>query len=375
MAFNITARDDKTEARCAVLECAHGSVETPLFMPVGTRGAVKAISPRDLRDLGFHLILANTYHLYLRPGIEVVSKCGGLHNFISWDEAILTDSGGYQIFSLSKTLCVEEEGVRFRSVYDGAEVYLTPEKVIEAQQLLGSDIAMVLDECVPYPCEKSYVEKSVQLTYRWAKRCKEAHRRPDQMLFGIAQGGSYADLRKLSAQLTVELDFPGYAIGGLSVGEPRDLMLERLSEQLEILPWDKPRYLMGVGDPEGIVEAVALGVDMFDCVLPTRLARNGTALTREGKINLRNSLYTKDDHPLEENCTCYACSNFSRAYLRHLYLNNEILALMLLTQHNLHFIQELMEDCRNFVKAGKMFELKSAWRGWNRKEKESDSPL
>jgi queuine tRNA-ribosyltransferase len=363
--FEVTARDNGTAARCGVLRTAHGEVKTPVFMPVGTKGTVKAISPRDLEEMGFSLILANTYHLYLRPGMEVIREAGGLHAFTAWKGAILTDSGGYQIFSLSKTLSLQEEGVSFRSVYDGREVFLTPEEVTLAQQAMGSDIAMVLDECVPYPCDRRYVEESVMLTYRWARRCQRVHDRPDQLLFGIVQGGVYHDLRKRSAELTSELGFPGFAIGGLSVGEPQELMFELLGEQTALLPHDKPRYLMGVGDPEGIVEAVCLGVDMFDCVLPTRLARNGAAMTREGRINLRNSVYARDLAPLEEDCSCYACRQFSRAYIRHLYQNNEILALILLTQHNLAFIQSLVDNCRSSIEAGKMDELKSTWKGWN----------
>jgi queuine tRNA-ribosyltransferase len=362
--FEITASCG--DARCGILHTAHGDIETPAFMPVGTRGSVKAILPGRVREMGFDLVLANTYHLYLRPGLAVIEAAGGLHAFNGWDGALLTDSGGYQVFSLSKTLKLSEEGVTFNSVYDGAQVFLSPEEAVRAQQVFGSDIAMVLDECTPYPCELAYVRNSVDLTYRWARRCRDAHDHPYQSLFAIVQGGTWPQERRRSAELTVELDFPGYGIGGLSVGEPRELMLEILAGQVGHLPAQRPRYLMGVGDPEGIVEAVALGVDMFDSVLPTRLARNGSALTRAGRLNLRNSVHRDDHSPLEEECPCNACKGFSRSYLRHLVLNNEILAHMLLTEHNLVFMQALLDNCRGAIKAGRMDEFKSAWKGWNR---------
>jgi len=364
--FEITARDGR--ARCGILRTAHAEVETPVFMPVGTRGAVKAILPERLRELGYDLILANTYHLILRPGLEVIKEAGGLHNFTSWEGAILTDSGGYQVFSLSRTLQVSEEGVAFRSVYDGAEVFLTPEEAVRAQMVLGSDIAMVLDECVPYPCDREYVRGSVELTRRWAERGKRAHRHPYQALFGIVQGGAWPEERRRSAELTVELDFPGYGIGGLSVGEPRGLTMELLEEQLSLLPEDRPRYLMGVGDPAGLVEAVRLGVDMFDSVLPTRLARNGTAITPSGRLNLRNARYARDLSPLVEGCGCTACREHSRAYLRHLFLCGEILPLMLLTEHNLCILRRLLLDCREAIRTGRISELSSAWKAWNMAE-------
>ncbi len=364
--FEITDHDGGTAARRGVLHTARGDVETPVFMPVGTRGSVKAILPERVRELGYGLVLANTYHLYLRPGLPVIEAAGGLHAFTGWDGALLTDSGGYQVFSLSKTLKLGEEGVAFRSVYDGAEVFFTPEEAVRAQAAFGSDVAMVLDECVPYPCGRDYVRASVDRTHRWAARGLAAHRHPDQALFGIVQGGTWPEERRRSAELTVELGFSGYGIGGLSVGEPRELMLEVLAGQLGHLPADRPRYLMGVGDPEGLVEAVALGVDMFDSVLPTRLARNGSALTRPGRLNLRNAAHAGDHSPLEEGCPCRACRGFSRAYIRHLFLNNEILAHMLLTEHNLAFMQALLRDCRGAIKAGRMEQLLSAFRGWNR---------
>ncbi len=366
--FTITAKDSRTAARCGVLHTAHGDVETPVFMPVGTRGSVKAVMPERVREMGYGLVLANTYHLYLRPGLEVIEAAGGLHAFNGWSGALLTDSGGYQVFSLSKTLKLSEEGVTFRSVYDGAEVFFSPEEAVRAQEAFGSDIAMVLDECAPWPCEQAYVRDSVDLTWRWAKRCRQAHRHPRQALFAIVQGGTWPAERRRSAELTVELDFPGYGIGGLSVGEPRELMLETLAGQIGYLPAGKPRYLMGVGDPEGLVEAVAQGVDMFDSVLPTRLARNGSALTRQGRLNLRNSIHRDNFSPLEDGCGCAACRGFSRAYIRHLFLNNEILAHMLLTEHNLAFMQALLTDCRSAIKAGRMDQFVSAWKGWNRAE-------
>jgi queuine tRNA-ribosyltransferase len=366
--FEITARDG--DARCGVLRTRHGEFETPVFMPVGTRGAVKAIHPERVRELGYGLILANTYHLFLRPGLEVIQAAGGLHRFSSWDGAILTDSGGYQVFSLSKTLKVSREGVAFRSVYDGSEVFLTPEEAVRAQALMGSDIAMVLDECVPYPCERDYVRSSVDLTRHWAERGRRAHDRDRdhhrQALFGIVQGGAWPEERRRSAELTVELDFPGYGIGGLSVGEPRELMLELLEAQVDLLPDDRPRYLMGVGDPAGIVEAVRLGVDMFDSVLPTRLARNGTAITPCGRLNLRNARYARDQAPLVDGCGCSACRSFSRAFLRHLFMAGEILPLLLLTEHNLWFIRDLVSDCREGIRAGRISELSSEWKGWNK---------
>ncbi len=362
--FEVTAVDGR--ARRGILRTAHGEVETPVFMPVGTRGAVKAVLPERVREMGFGLILANTYHLYLRPGLEVIEAAGGLHAFSSWEGAILTDSGGYQVFSLSRTLRVREEGVAFRSVYDGAEVFLTPEEAVRAQEALGSDIAMVLDECLPYPCGHDRVRSSVDLTRRWAERCAKAHRREGQALFGIVQGGAWPEERRRSAELTVELDFPGYGIGGLSVGEPRELTLELLEEQADLLHQERPRYLMGVGDPAGIVQAVALGVDMFDSAFPTRMARNGTALTPRGRLNLRNSRYAKDLSPLAEGCGCAACRGFNRAFLRHLLVAGEMLPLMLLTEHNLAFIRDLTRDCREAITAGRISELSSAWRGWDK---------
>jgi queuine tRNA-ribosyltransferase len=311
------------------------------------------------------MILANTYHLYLRPGVPLVKEARGLHAFMGWRAPLLTDSGGFQVFSLSKTLRVKEEGVRFRSVYDGSEHLLTPQKAVRIQEDLGSDIAMILDHCVAYPASREEVESSVEVTLRWARDSLRAHAREDQALFGIVQGGAYPDLRARSAEETAGMDFPGYGIGGLSVGEPREAMLECLEVQAEVLPDTRPRHLLGIGDPEGMVEAVARGMDLFDCVLPTRMARNGVAFTREGKMNLRHARYAGDLRPLEEDCPCPACSDFTRAYLRHLHRNNEILGHRLLTWHNLSFIQRLILDCRAAIGADRMVELIQEWKGWN----------
>lgn len=360
--FEVIREDLHSSARLGRMETAHGTVYTPAFLPVGTRGTVKAMAPWELEEMGYEIILVNTYHLYLRPGTDVVMDAGGLHAFMGWEGSILTDSGGFQVFSLSNTMEVEEEGVRFRSVYDGSEVFLTPCRAVRAQEELGSDIAMVLDYCVPYPAPRELVSRSVELTTSWARASLEAKTRADQALFGIVQGGVYADLRERSAREVASLGFDGYGIGGLSVGEPRELMLECLEIQTEILPRERPRHLLGIGDPVGLVEAVARGVDLFDCVLPTRMARNGSALTRKGRMNLRLSRYARDHRPIEEECSCPACTRFSRAYLRHLHRLDEILAHRLLTWHNLQFMQRLILDCRAAIEAGRMLELVEKWR-------------
>ncbi len=364
MLFRILFRDPQTLARVGVLTTSRGEVTTPAFLPVGTRGAVKAMAPWEIAGIGYRMILANTYHLYLRPGVGVVRDAGGLHAFMGWRGPILTDSGGFQVFSLSSTCEVEEEGVRFRSVYDGSEHFLSPEDVVRIQEELGSDIAMILDHCVAYPSSREEVEKSVETTLRWAERSLAVHRKSDQALFGIVQGGTYPELRARSAEVTASLAFPGYGIGGLSVGEPRETMLRCLEVQTSILPQDRPRHLLGIGDPEGVLESVALGVDLFDCVLPTRMARTGVALAREGKLNLRHARYARDLRPLEEDCPCPACARFTRAYLRHLYGVNEILAHRMLTWHNLTFMHRLFLDCRRAIRAGRMVELIREWRGW-----------
>ncbi len=363
--FQVTARDPHSRARLGSMKTAHGEVLTPAFLPVGTRGTVKAMAPWELEELGCEMLLANAYHLYLRPGSRLVGDAGGLHAFMGWRRPILTDSGGFQVFSLSSTLEVGEEGVRFRSVYDGSEHLLTPEKAVRIQEELGSDVAMILDQCVAYPCAREEAEKAVKLTLAWAERSIAARRAEGQALFGIVQGGTQEDLRAYSAEETARLDFPGYGIGGLSVGEPRETMLACLEVQTGILPEDRPRHLLGIGDPEGVTRAVALGVDLFDCVLPTRMARNGVALTRPGKLNLRHARYRDDLRPLEADCPCPACRGFSRAYLRHLHGLNEIMAHRLLTWHNLAFMMRLMLDCRAAIEAGRMLKLARQWEGWN----------
>ncbi|MGE5554403.1 MAG: tRNA guanosine(34) transglycosylase Tgt [Betaproteobacteria bacterium] len=336
------------------LHTAHGVVETPVFMPVGTQATVKTLTPEDLEALGAQIILANTYHLYLRPGAEIVREAGGLHSFMHWNRSILTDSGGFQVFSLAKLRRIEEGGVRFRSHLDGAEHFLTPEKTVEVQEALGSDIAMCFDECIPYPSPLEYVRQSVDLTTTWARRCKAAHTRPDQALFGIVQGGLFLEERERSAQSLVALDFPGYAVGGLSVGEPKPEMYRVLEHTLPLLPAEKPRYLMGVGSPDCLIEGVERGVDMFDCVLPTRIGRNGTIFTLAGRVIVRDARYARDFTPPDPDCDCYVCRNYTRAYLRHLFKAGEVLALRLATYHNLHFLLTLMERLREAIPAGRL---------------------
>ncbi|MBC7246596.1 MAG: tRNA guanosine(34) transglycosylase Tgt [Actinobacteria bacterium] len=365
MRFEIIRRDGGTAARVGRMMTAHGEVVTPAFLPVGTRGTVKAMAPWELAQIGFDMVLANTYHLFLRPGVETIEKAGGLHRFMGWDGPVLTDSGGFQVFSLSTAARVEEGGVRFRSVYDGSEHLLTPQAVVRIQERLGSDVAMVLDHCVAYPASRDEVRESVETTLRWAEASLAARRSDVQALFGIVQGGAYEDLRELSARLTAGMDFPGYGIGGLSVGEPRETMLRCLEVQARVLPEDRPRHLLGICDPEGMLRAIALGIDLFDCVLPTRMARTGVALTRQGRMNLRNARYRDDMRPLEEGCTCPACERFTRSYIRHLHGTGEILAHRLLTWHNLLFMQRLMLDCRAAIEAGRMLELIREWQGWD----------
>jgi queuine tRNA-ribosyltransferase len=323
-------------------------------MPVGSKAAVKTMTPGELRGAGAAMILSNAYHLYLRPGAKLLKKAGGLHRFMGWDGPILTDSGGYQIFSLSHMLKIDDEGVRFKSPIDGSDHFLTPADVIDIQQDIGSDIAMALDECPPYPADRASIEAANRRTAAWAKRCLERHKEhlgngSGQSLFGIVQGGVYPDLRRESVEAITDLDFPGYGIGGLSVGEPRPAMLETLEATTEHLPYDKPRYLMGVGDPEGLEKAIHLGVDMFDCVMPTRIARNGTAFVADGRLNILNAKNTDDFGPIEEGCGCYACRNFSRAYIKHLYKTGETLALRLLTWHNLYFVFQLIERVKRDI--------------------------
>ncbi|MGB6607005.1 MAG: tRNA guanosine(34) transglycosylase Tgt, partial [Atribacterota bacterium] len=324
--FEVLRECKKTKARLGKLSTSHGTIDTPVFMPVGTQATVKAMTPRELDDLAIQIILSNSYHLYLRPGHNLVAQAGGLHKFMGWKGAILTDSGGFQIFSLGKLNKVTDEGVFFHSHIDGSKHFINPEKAMEIQMALGADIAMAFDECAPYPSGKYQVEIAAKRTIQWAKRCKEAHQSSGQSLFGIVQGGAFKDLRIENANKLVELDFPGYAIGGLSVGEPKSLMYEILDCTVPCLPNNKPRYLMGVGAPQSILEGTIRGVDMFDCVLPTRNARNGSLLTSSGNLSITNAKYKVDFTSLDNKCRCYTCQHFTRAYLRHLYMSNEILA-------------------------------------------------
>ena len=330
-------------------------------MPVGTKGTVKGLTPGDLREVGAGIVLGNTYHLYLRPGAGLVKEAGGLHGFMGWDGPILTDSGGYQVFSLAETRRISEEGVEFASVYDGSRHVFTPELTTRVQGDLGSDVAMVLDECPPANADRGYHEDSLRRTARWAARCKEAHGKDDQALFGIVQGGLYPDLREESLGLTVEIGFDGYAVGGLSVGEPREEMLKTLAMTAPKLPAEKPRYFMGIGDPVGILQVIALGVDMFDCVLPTRLARHGAALTPDGRLNLKNARYRTDLGALDPECSCEACTGYSRAYLAHLVRENELLGHRLLTLHNVHFTVDLCRRARREIEAGRYGAWSRAW--------------
>ena len=356
----------------------HGVVETPAFMPVGTQGTVKAVTPRELHELKAQIVLGNTYHLFVRPGLDVIKHFGGLHKFMNWDGPILTDSGGYQIFSLAKLRKITEDGVEFQNHLDGARAFISPEIAMEIQVALGSDIAMALDECVPYPCQYDYAAQSAEMTTRWAKRCKKWKRRDGErasgraadsptrpfagsMLFGIVQGATFDDLRKASAQAIVELDLDGYAIGGVSVGEPEDEMMRAVESAELFLPQDKPRYAMGLGTPPQLLEMIARGMDMFDCVLPTRLARNGTAFTATGTLNLKNAEFARDKRPVEEDCTCPACREFSRGYIRHLIKAEEILGLRLITLHNLHFYLNLMNRARSEIVRGTFEQFRKAF--------------
>jgi queuine tRNA-ribosyltransferase len=359
--FRITATDGM--ARSGVLETAHGPIETPVFMPVGTKASVKAMLPAEVRALGAQIVLANTYHLFFRPGAERIAELGGVHRFSGWNGPILTDSGGFQVFSLRHTATrVDDDGVRFRSVYDGAEHRFTPELAMKVQRLLGSDIAMAFDECPPAGVERSRVEQAVRRTGIWAERSRAQPRAEGQMGFGIVQGGVDLELRRRSAEQIVALDFDGNALGGLSVGEERPAMLETIEATTPLLPADRPRYLMGVGDPIGLVEGIARGIDMFDCVLPTRLGRTGSAFVPGGRINLRNAAFAADPAPLVEGCTCQACTGFSRAYIRHLVTQSEIAGLRLLTIHNLHFLLDLVRRAREAIAAGCLADLRTEVR-------------
>ncbi len=355
--YTLIHQDKNSKARLGKLSTSRGIIDTPSFMPVGTQATVKTLSPVDLIDCGAQIMLSNAYHLFLRPGMEVIRQAGGLHKFMGWEKPVLTDSGGFQIFSLALLRKITDEGVDFQSHIDGDRHFLTPENVIEIQRDLGSDIIMPLDECAHYPCTQDHALVAGERTFAWAKRAKEAKRNligPDgskQKLFGIVQGATFENLRKTCARQIVDLDFDGNALGGLSVGEPKDLMYNIAGVVLEILPSSKPRYMMGVGLPEDIIETIDLGVDMFDCVAPTRYGRNGTAFTSHGKMTVRNALYTKDFKPLDEDCNCYACRNFTRAYLRHLFNTNELLGLRLVSLHNVYFYQEITRKAREAIAA------------------------
>jgi queuine tRNA-ribosyltransferase len=348
--FTIIHSQAHSAARAGSLLTPHGRIDTPVFMPVGTQGTVKTLSPQDLHDAGAQILLSNTYHLYLRPGADVVAEAGGIHRFMVWDRPILTDSGGYQIFSLADLNKITEEGVTFQSHWDGSYHLFTPEKVIQIQQAIGADIIMVLDECTPYPCSREYAERSHQLTLRWALRCQVEHGQGrEQALFGIVQGSTYPDLRARSASALVDMGFDGYAIGGLSVGEPKSVLSEMTEISVAHLPPDKPRYLMGVGKPEDLVMGVSLGVDMFDCVIPTRNARNGTLYTYGGKVVVKNADCARDFGPVDPDCGCYTCRTFSRAYIRHLFQTGEMLGPRLATLHNVHFFLDLMVQMRQAI--------------------------
>ena len=369
--FDYTVEATSGHARAGAFETAHGVARTPMFMPVGTSATVKGITVDQLHDLRAQVVLANTYHLSQRPGADLVAEAGGLHRFMNWDGPILTDSGGFQVFSLADTLKLHDDGLAFRSIYDGAKLFWTPEENMDIQQKLGADIVMQLDQCTPYPCERKVVERAVDLSASWAKRCLAAHTREDQTLFGIVQGGMHLDLRLESIRRLLEIDeesaasggqrFGGFGIGGYSVGEDHETMFETLGQVARALPEGRPRYLMGVGNPTTLVRAVGEGVDMFDCVLPTRTARMGTAFSHTGRMNMRNAKYTHDFGPLDSECTCSTCKNYSRAYLRHLVKQKEMLGAILLSVHNIHFLIDLMAQAREAVLAGRYQEFLDEW--------------
>uniref|UniRef100_C5D5E5 Queuine tRNA-ribosyltransferase n=1 Tax=Geobacillus sp. (strain WCH70) TaxID=471223 RepID=C5D5E5_GEOSW len=353
--FELIKTCKQTGARLGILHTPHGSFETPMFMPVGTLATVKTLSPEELKEMGAGIILSNTYHLWLRPGHEIVKEAGGLHSFMNWDRGILTDSGGFQVFSLSEFRRIEEEGVYFRNHLNGDKLFLSPEKAIEIQNALGSDIMMAFDECPPYPATYEYMKQSVERTSRWAERCLKAHKRPnEQGLFGIVQGGEFEDLRRQSAQDLVSLDFPGYAVGGLSVGEPKEVMNRVLEFTTPLLPANKPRYLMGVGSPDSLIDGAIRGIDMFDCVLPTRIGRNGTVMTSQGRVVIKNAQYARDFSPLDPNCDCYTCRNYTRAYIRHLIKCDETFGIRLTSYHNVYFLIKLMEQVRQAIREDRL---------------------
>ncbi|PZD94147.1 tRNA guanosine(34) transglycosylase Tgt [Paenibacillus sambharensis] len=360
--YELIKQCKQSGARLGRVHTPHGIIETPTFMPVGTQATVKTMSPEELKAMDAHIILSNTYHLFLRPGHELVKKAGGLHKFMNWDRPILTDSGGFQVFSLSERRKITEEGVEFRSHLNGDKLFISPEKAMEIQNALGSDIMMAFDECPPYPAEYEYVKQSTERTSRWAERCLKAHGRPqDQGLFAIVQGGAYEDLRRQSALDLTSMDFPGYAIGGLSVGEPKAVMYEVLEHTVPLLPTHKPRYLMGVGSPDALIEGSIRGIDMFDCVLPTRIARNGTTMTSEGRLVIRNAKFAEDLGPLDPACSCYTCTNYSRAYIRHLLKADETFGIRLTTYHNLHFLLQLMRDVRQAIMEDRLLDFRDSF--------------
>jgi queuine tRNA-ribosyltransferase len=350
----------QTGARLGRVHTPHGVIDTPAFMPVGTQATVKTMSPEELKSMDAHIILSNTYHLFLRPGHELIKAAGGLHTFMNWDRPILTDSGGFQVFSLSDIRKITEEGVQFRSHLNGDKLFLSPEKAMEIQNALGSDIMMAFDECPPYPAEYDYIKKSLERTSRWAERCLNSHdRKQDQGLFAIVQGGMHEDLRRMSAEQLTSMDFPGYAIGGLSVGESKHLMYEVLDYTTPLLPADKARYLMGVGSPDALIEGSMRGIDMFDCVLPTRIARNGTCMTSSGRLVVRNAKYAEDFGPIDPKCSCYTCKNYSRAYIRHLIKADETFGIRLTTYHNLHFLLQLMREVRQAIADDRLLDFRN----------------
>ncbi|MCM8536163.1 MAG: tRNA guanosine(34) transglycosylase Tgt [Lentisphaeraceae bacterium] len=366
MSFNLEKTDTKSKARAATLTTAHGDIKTPTFMPVGTCGSVKTMTSEEVADLGAQVILGNTYHLNLRPGMDIIEKAGGLHKFINWDKPILTDSGGYQVFSLAKLRKMSEKGVEFRSHIDGSKHFIGPNESMEIQKTLGSDIVMIFDECTPYPATYEQAKESLRITQMWGDKCAEYKLQDYQMLFGIVQGSTFEDLRVQSAKYLVDMDLPGYAIGGLSVGEPEEEVMKTLDWVCPVLPEEKPRYLMGVGTPPQLVDAVAKGIDMFDCVLPTRVARHGTAYTSTGQVAIKAAKFKESFEPVDKNCSCYTCKNYTRAYIRHLLKVNEITGMRLMTIHNIHFYLNLMENMREAILEGTFDEFRTSFHAtWN----------
>ena len=357
--YHLEKKEKDTKARLGKLETNYGTYDTPMFMPVGTRATVKGLTPEEVKDCHSGIILANTYHLWLRPGEDIVAKAGGLHKFMNYNGPMLTDSGGFQVFSLGKTRKIEEEGVKFKSIIDGSSLFLSPEKAIEIQNKLGADMIMSFDECAPYPCTYEYMKNSMERTLRWAKRGKEAHKNTEkQALFGIVQGGEFPDLREQCAKELVAMDFPGYSIGGTSVGEPKDVMYKMVDDTIKWLPEDKPRYLMGVGNPIDLIECAIRGIDMYDCVLPTRVARHGAIMTSRGRLNINNEKFKYDFTPLDPECDCYACKNYTRAYIRHLHKCDEIFGKTLLSIHNVNFLLKLASDIREAIKEDRLLDFK-----------------